>query len=214
MGLRSKLFALVYDRLMAGTEKAGLGEIRSRLLTEATGDVLEVGAGTGRNLAYYGTSVTSLTLTEPDPSMFRRLERTARAARRPTTALRAPAEDLPFDDAMFDTVVSTLVLCGVSDQPRAAREIRRVLKPGGRLLLVEHVRSSEDDVARRQDRISWLTRLALGCDVNRPTSQTLLRSGFAIDDLVDGELPNSPSYVRPMIVGTATRSLDAHTSRS
>jgi hypothetical protein len=84
VGIREKIFALTYDRLMAGTEKAGFGETRSRLLARAAGAVLEVGAGTGRNLPYYGPAVSTLTLTEPDPSMLRRLERTARAARHPT----------------------------------------------------------------------------------------------------------------------------------
>jgi SAM-dependent methyltransferase len=209
MGLREKLFALTYDRLMAGTEKAGLAEIRARLLARASGDVLEVGAGTGGNLPYYGAAVTSLTLTEPDPSMLRRLERAARSTHRSTTVLRAPAEDLPFDEATFDTVVSTLVLCGVSDQARAAREIRRVVKPGGCLLFVEHVRSSDERLAHRQDRVNRLNRMVTGCDCNRPTLQTLQRGGFAIDDVLDAELPKSPSFVRPMIVGAATRTLAA-----
>jgi SAM-dependent methyltransferase len=145
--------------------------------------------------------------------MLRRLERAARAAGRSTTVLRAPAEDLPFDDATFDTVVSTLVLCGVADQPRAAREIRRVLKPGGRLLIVEHVRSAEEAIARRQDRMNWLSRMVSGCECNRPTLQTLQRGDFVTDDLVDGELPKSPSIFRPMLVGAATRPIDAHTAQ-
>src|SRR5947209_41823 len=189
MGLRSRLFALGYDRFMAGTEKAGLTEIRATVLAEATGDVLEVGAGTGVNLMHYTGDVTTLTVTEPDASMLRRLERATGRAASSTRLLRAPAEDLPFEDGTFDTVVSTLVLCGVDDQPRAVREIRRVLKPGGRLLLVEHVRSDDAAVARRQDRINWLNRLVVGCDCNRPTLETLQRGGFVIDDLVHGELP-------------------------
>lgn len=209
MGLRRRLFALTYDRLMAGAEKAGLDDIRSRLLADASGDVLEVGAGTGRNLAHYPAGLTSLTLTEPDPAMLRRLRAAARAAGVPSKVLRAPAEDLPFDDATFDTVVSTLVLCGVSDQPRAVREIRRVLKPGGRLLVVEHVRADTEHLARRQDRINWLNRLVVGCECTRPTRDTLQQSGFRVDDIVDGELPKSPSFVRPMLLGVATSPLDA-----
>lgn len=204
MGIRARVFALIYDRAMASTEKAGLAQTRSHLLTGASGDVLEVGAGTGTNLSYYGAGVTSLTLTEPDPSMLRRLERAAGAASRPIKVLRAPAEDLPFDDASFDTVVSTLVLCGVDDQPRAAREMGRVLKPGGRLLLIEHVRSGAARVARRQDRLNWLPRMLSGCDCNRSTQETLRRNGFVVDDLVPGELPKSPSLLRPTIVGAVT----------
>ena len=203
MGLREKLFAFAYDRAMAGTEKAGLGTIRSRLLQEVSGEVLEIGAGTGRNLAHYPDSLVALTLTEPDPSMLRRLGIAAGAASRPAKVLRAPAEDLPFDDGSFDTVVSTLVLCGVSDQPRAVREIRRVLRPGGRLLLIEHVRAASPELARRQDRVNWLNRLVAGCDCNRPTLDTLQRAGFEVD-VVTGELPKSPSFVRPLIIGVAT----------
>ena len=214
MGMRSRLFALAYNRLMASGEKAGLAEIRATLLAGASGDVLEVGAGTGLNLTHYAGEVSTLTVTEPDASMLRRLEHVAGRAVQSMRVLRAPAEDLPFDDATFDTAVSTLVLCGVDDQPRAVREIRRVLKPGGRLLFVEHVRSDDAAVARRQDRINWLNRLVVGCDCNRPTLETLERGGFVIDDLIHGELPKSPSFVRPMIVGSATRPIDALTHRS
>src|SRR5690348_15181683 len=93
MGLRSRLFALTYNRLMASGEKAGLAEIRARLLAGASGDVLEVGAGTGLNLTHYSDEVSALTVTEPDASMLRRLERVASRAEQSTTILRAPAED-------------------------------------------------------------------------------------------------------------------------
>ena len=164
MGLRDKLYALTYDRLMASIEAAGLAGVRSQLLSKARCDVLEIGAGTGGNLGHYGASVRTLTLTDPDLSMFRRLERAARDTVRPTTVRRAAAEDLPFDDATFDTVVSTLVLCGVDDPSRAVGEIRRVLRADGRLLFVEHVRSGVEELALRQDRMNWLNRALSGCD--------------------------------------------------
>ena len=214
MGLRSRLFALTYNRLMAGGERAGLADIRATLLAQASGDVLEVGAGTGLNLRHYTSKVTTLTATEPDASMLRRLQRVAGRAGQPTRVLRAPAEDLPFDDATFDTVVSTLVLCGVDDQPRSVREIRRVLKPSGVLLLVEHVRSHDAALARRQDRMNGLNRMLVGCDCNRPTLTTLERAGFVTVDLVHGDLPKSPSFVRPMILGSAARPIDAPIDRS
>src|SRR5689334_7715836 len=141
MSLRTRFFALTYDRQIAKTEAAGLRAMRERLLAEAHGDVLEIGGGTGLNLPYYGPAVTSLTITEPHPPMLRRLERRMAEAAAgqhgagqhgaAATVLRAPAEDLPFDDDSFDVAVSTLVLCGVDDQPRALRELRRVLRPGG-----------------------------------------------------------------------------------
>jgi ubiquinone/menaquinone biosynthesis C-methylase UbiE len=209
MGLRSRFFALVYDRLMAGTEQAGLAGVRSDVLAGARGAVLEIGAGTGANLPYYGDAVTALTVTEPDRSMLRRLERAVAHNGRPVTVLRAPAEDLPFEDASFDTVVSTLVLCGVADQPRAAREIRRVLKPGGRFLFVEHVRSDDPALARRQDRLNWVSRSLTACDCNRPTARTLESCGLVVDPLMHGELPQSPAFLRPMISGHAVRPVDA-----
>ena len=132
-----RLFALTYDRSMARMEKAGFREVRERSIAQATGDVLEIGGGTGSNLPYYGSGVTSLTITEPYPPMLKRLEKKVREQGSPAEVVPAPAEELPFEAGSFDTVVSTLVLCGVEDQPRALREIRRVLAPGGRYLGVE-----------------------------------------------------------------------------
>lgn len=143
MSLRTRFFALTYDRQMAKTEQAGLRAFRERLLAGASGDVLEIGGGTGANLPWYGPAVTSLTITEPQPPMLRRLEASVQAERPDAKVLRAPAEDLPFGDGSFDVAVSTLVLCGVDDQPRALRELRRVLRPGGRLLSIEHLRSGD-----------------------------------------------------------------------
>jgi ubiquinone/menaquinone biosynthesis C-methylase UbiE len=191
---------------MAGTERAGLASMRRGLLGEASGNTLEIGAGTGANLAYYPGSVTALTVTEPDTSMLRRLQRTAGECPTQATILRAAAEDLPFEDGSFDTVVCTLVLCGVDDQPRAVREIRRVLKPDGRLLCLEHVRSTDARVARRQDRINWFNRMTAGCECNRPTLDTLQREGFAVGGITRNELPKAPSFTRPLIMGSAPRS--------
>jgi ubiquinone/menaquinone biosynthesis C-methylase UbiE len=208
MSLRNKLFALTYDRQMAGTEKAGLRAMRERLLAGAHGDVLEIGGGTGLNLTCYGPAVGSLTITEPQPPMLRRLERRVRAVgvreHGPVaTVLRAPAEDLPFDDQTFDVAVSTLVLCGVDDQPRALRELRRVLRPGGELLFIEHVRAGDPATARRQDRVNWLNRLVAGCDCNRPTLETIGSAGFTVTEVEHTELPKAPKFIRPAIAGRA-----------
>jgi ubiquinone/menaquinone biosynthesis C-methylase UbiE len=203
MSIRGRFFAATYDRFMEGTEEAGLRALRHDLLAQASGRVLEIGGGTGANLTHYGPSVTSLTVTEPEAPMIKRLERRARDHAPGTTVLRAPAEDLPFDDDSFDVVVSTLVLCGVDDQPRAVREIGRVLRPGGRLLFIEHVRSADTAQARRQDRLNWLNRLVVCCDCNRPTLQTIERTGFRVANLEHTALPKSPSFVRPAIVGSA-----------
>jgi len=204
MSLRSRFFALTYDRQLAKVEKAGLRLLREGLIGQASGRVLEIGAGTGANLPLYGAAVESLTLTEPERPMLRRLERRARDHAPSATVLRAPAEDLPFEDGTFDTVVSTLVLCGVSDQPRALRQVRRVLRPGGRLLFLEHVRSDELKLARLQDRMNGVSRFVGGCDCNRPTLNSIRAAGFDVTEIEHTELKKVPPFVRPLIVGVAT----------
>ena len=204
MTLRTRFFALTYDRQMAGTEKAGLRAFREALLAGAKGRVIEIGGGTGANLPCYGPAVESLTITEPELPMLRRLERTVREYRPAAKVLRAPAEDLPFDDHTFDVAVSTLVLCGVDDQPRALRELRRVLRPGGQLLFIEHLRSDDPGTARLQDRMNWLNRLVVCCDCNRPTLDSIRNAGFAVTRVEHTALPKAPKFVRPAIVGSAT----------
>jgi len=204
MSLRSRFFALTYDRQIARVEKAGLSALRQELLAGASGRVLEVGGGTGANLAFYGPDVESLTITEPEPPMLRRLERRVREQAPETKVLQAPAEDLPFDDDSFDVAVSTLVLCGVDDQPRALRELRRVLRPGGRLIFIEHVRSDEPGLARWQDRLNGLNRFVACCDCNRQTLDSIKAEGFEITNVEHTSLKKVPPFVRPLIAGTAT----------
>jgi ubiquinone/menaquinone biosynthesis C-methylase UbiE len=205
MSLRWTILAPVYDRMAQGSEKAGLRTMRQSLLGEATGRVLEIGAGTGVNLPHYDGAGESLVLTEPEPPMIRRLQRSVRDHAAAAQILQASAEDLPFEDDSFDTVVSTLVLCGVDDQPRALREARRVLRPGGRLLFLEHVRSEDPSVARLQDRMNWLNHSIFGCDCNRPTLATIETQGFTIARVEHSALPKAPKFVAPLILGAAVR---------
>ena len=195
------MFAATYDRMSRKSEEAGLRALRQSLLADATGDVLEIGAGTGTNLPLYDGDIQSLVVTEPTPPMLRRLQRTAREQAPMAQVLRAPAEDLPFEDGSFDTVVSTLVLCGVDDQPRALREAHRVLRPGGQLLFLEHVRSDDPQLARFQDRMNWLNRLVVQCDCNRQTLATIGAAGFGITRLDRTTMPRAPKFVRPLILG-------------
>ena len=123
---------------------------------------------------------------------------------RPRRCCARPAEDLPFEDHSFDVAVSTLVLCGVDDQPRALRELRRVLRPGGRLLFIEHLRSEDPALARLQDRMNWLNRLVVCCDCNRPTLDSVRQAGFTVTEVDHTELPKAPKFVRPAVVGSAT----------
>jgi ubiquinone/menaquinone biosynthesis C-methylase UbiE len=202
-------FARFYDCLTQGMERGGLAEMRHSLLAEASGRVLEIGAGTGGNLPHYTHAVSELTLAEPDPHMASRLRDQLRS--RPVAAERvkvveAPAEDLPFDDDSFDTVVSTLVLCTVADPGRALAEIRRVLVEGGALMFIEHVRSQKRRHAAWQERLErpW-GFLAGGCHPNRVTDQALADGGFWIERLDRGKLPKAPRLIRPMIQGVARR---------
>jgi ubiquinone/menaquinone biosynthesis C-methylase UbiE len=203
------IFARLYDRMSAGGERAGLAEMRHELLAEASGRVLELGAGTGHNLAHYTDAVTELVLAEPDPYMARRLrERLAKEGTRAHDAsvIEASAEDLPFDDGSFDAVVATLVLCTVESPARALIEARRVLVEGGKLLYLEHIRSHNPRLARWQDRLErpW-GFIAAGCHPNRATDQLLAGAGFWIDSMERGRLPKAPPIARPLIRGVARR---------
>jgi ubiquinone/menaquinone biosynthesis C-methylase UbiE len=209
MSLRSKLFALTYDRQMAKVEKASLRALRESLLAGVSGDVIEIGGGTGANLPFYRPEAGSLTITEPDTAMVRRLQRRARDQAPRAKVLRAPAEDLPFEDGTFDVAVSTMVLCGVSDQPRALRQLRRVLRPGGRLLFIEHVRSGDPRLARHQDRMNWMNQLVMRCDCNRPTLACIQEAGFTVARVEHLTMPKAPSFVSPLVVGSATAPIGA-----
>ena len=202
MSVMGRIFAAMYDRMMRDTEDAGLREHRHALLARARGRVLEIGAGTGLNLDHYGEAVTELVLTEPEEPMARRLR--ARVTR--GEVVEAGADALPFEAGSFDTVVSTLVLCTVPDQDAALAEVRRVLKPDGQLLFLEHVRSHDEKTAKWQDR--WLPVwkfVGHGCHPNRDTAAALTRAGFVLD-MEAWRLPKAPPIVRPAIEGVATPS--------
>jgi ubiquinone/menaquinone biosynthesis C-methylase UbiE len=204
MSVWGRVFAALYDQMTRSTEEAGLGAHREALLGSARGDVLEIGGGTGANLPFYGEGIDTLTLTEPEKPMIRRLERRIRDVAPDAKLLRAPAEDLPFQDASFDVAVSTLVLCTVDDQPRALRELRRVLRPNGRLLFIEHVRSEDPKLARFQDRIQPLNvRVAHGCHCNRSTLENITAAGFEVAHVEHDTLKHAPPFVRPLVVGVA-----------
>lgn len=214
MSIRGRLLAMTYDRQMARVEKAGLQALRRSLLAAAAGHVLEIGGGTGANLTIYGAEVESLTITEPEPPMVRRLERRVREQASLAKVLRAPAEDLPFEDDTFDVAVSTLVLCGVSDQPRALRQLRRVLRPGGQLLFIEHVRSGDPRLARRQDRMNPVNRLLVCCDCNRPTLTSIQEAGFTVTRVEHLTWQKVPSFASPLIVGSAVAPVGAATANA
>jgi ubiquinone/menaquinone biosynthesis C-methylase UbiE len=192
----------MYDRINQPAEAAGLSEERQRLLAQASGKTLEIGAGTGLNLAYYPEAVTQLVLVEPDLYMARRLRRRIAEIRPDADLLNATAAQLPFADASFDTVVVTFVLCSVPNPDAALVEIARVMRPGGRLLFAEHVRSDDSTVAAKQDRRPVPYKL-MGCHPNRATLDTIESSPLRVEDVRHGEVPKAPKIERPMIIGTA-----------
>ncbi|MFR9802410.1 class I SAM-dependent methyltransferase [Pseudonocardia sp. RS010] len=197
-GLAERAFAAAYDPLTALAERRVLGRVRRRLITPLSGRVVEIGAGTGANLAYYGSHV-DLTVCEPALPMRRRLER-AVSDRPATTVSSAPAEDLPVADATVDALVCTLVLCTVSEPHRALAEARRALRPGGVLVLLEHVRGRPGLHARVQDLVApvWRT-LACGCRPNQDTAALLEDAGFAWVDRDRHDLP--VPVVSPLVAG-------------
>ncbi|HWM55051.1 MAG TPA: class I SAM-dependent methyltransferase [Solirubrobacterales bacterium] len=198
-------FAALYDRAFQATEEAGLREMRRQALSGAGGRTIDVGAGTGANLELFPPQVTELVMAEPDPHMVKRLRAKLPAAGTEAQVVEAPAESLPFEDSSFDTVAFTLVLCTVPNPAAALAEAARVLRPGGRLLFLEHVRSEDAGLAHWQDRLEKPWRfLADGCHCNRDTVATIEASPFSVEHVEQGELPKAPPLVRPLVRGSAT----------
>ena len=203
MSLRDRIFAAGYDPLSARWEKRHGAELRRKLLAHARGRVLEIGVGTGLSLPHY-PPVDELVATDPSEPMLRRARRRAAEAGRDVTFVEAPAEQLPFEDDSFDTVVSMVVLCTVGDQQRALQEIRRVLRPAGQFLFSEHVRADDPRRAHWQDRVEPVWRVvANGCHPNRRTLNAIRDAGFDVRGVKQGELPGVPSLVRPHVSGRA-----------
>jgi ubiquinone/menaquinone biosynthesis C-methylase UbiE len=191
---------------MAAPEKAVLREHRKALVGRVAGRVIEIGGGTGANLPFYGSAVEELVITEPEQPMAHRLEHKLAGYSLPVQVVGARAEELPFEDQSFNFAVSTLVLCTVDDPGRALSEIHRLLKPGGRLLFLEHVRSDEPRLARWQDRLHGLQfRFGHGCHCNRRTLESIEGAGFRVAELTHDRLRKAPPIVRPLIVGAADR---------
>ena len=202
------VFAALYDLVGASAERRWMGARRRRLLAGARGAVLEIGGGTGANLAHY-RNVDRVTIAEPDPFMRSRIGPKLEDARVPVEVSAAGAEALPFPDGSFDTVVSTLVLCTVPDQAAALDEVRHILRPGGRLLFIEHVRAA-GSMARWQDRLEPLwRRLFGGCHPNRDTVAAIEDAGFEIETFESFYPPEPLSILTPHVQGSATVRLAA-----
>jgi len=199
-----RFFAAIYEGSLRGAEEAGLAEHRRELVARAHGATLEIGAGTGLNLRQYSPQVSELVLAEPGEHMARHLRESVAAAGRSSEVVEAPAERLPFEDDRFDSVVCTLVLCTVPDPAAAIAEAARTLRPGGRFLFLEHVRSDDPRLARWQDRLWRPWRfIADGCNCNRDTLAALHASPLTVEDVERGRIEKIAPLVRPVIFGSA-----------
>lgn len=206
MTLWGRIFATLYEPALRVSERNGLSDLRAGLLAGARGRTLELGAGTGLNLGHYPAAVSELVLTEPEPPMAAKLEAGVRARGLPARVVRSGAEELPFADASFDTVVATLVFCTVTDLGRSLDEVGRVLAPGGQLLYLEHVRHPDPARARRQERLTPIQRrVACGCHLDRATPAAIAQAGFELRDERHEHFPKAPGVLQPLAIGRATR---------
>lgn len=208
MGLLSWGMATFYDAVMRKAESSSLGAWREELLKNITGEVLEIGAGTGVNLNYYPDTVTSLTLSEPDQQMRRQLTKKSAETKLPHEIVAAAAEKLPFPDQSFDVAVVTLVLCSVEHPERCLDELHRVLKPGGKLAVIEHVGAAEQqNVYKWQKRIEpFWKRCAGNCHLTRDTLTTMQDNGFNCDNMQRDSMRGATFFVAPTIRGIAEKS--------
>ena len=176
------VFARIFPRLSQAMEAGGMAARRETLLAGLTGQVIDIGAGTGANFSHYPPAVTRVTAVEPEPRLRQIAAAAARTAPVPVTVTDGVASALPAADASFDAAVVTFVLCTVPDQDAALAEIRRVLKPGGVLCFLEHVRAGTAGLARIQralDATIW-PHLFGGCHLGRDTAMAIQRAGFTI----------------------------------
>jgi len=204
----SILTAFFYDRFMAKTEEACLGEWRHGLLRQVSGEVLEVGAGTGASIKFYSDNVTRLVLTEPDKHMRRLLKEQVNNHNPANVAVSSgTAEQIEAADESFDYVVASLVCCSVKNLSVSLGEIHRVLRPEGSLVFLEHVAAADGSRIRRwQNRINPIWKTFMGnCHLNRETEQAIVAEGFEIIQIERESMRKAPSIVRPTIRGIAQK---------
>lgn len=208
-GVHHPLFARCYARAADSMERHGAADHRRRLLDGIGGRVIEVGAGTGANFTHYPPAVSEVLAVEPEGYLRQLAEQAAREARVPVRVVDGLADRLPAGDGEFDAAVTSLVLCSVPDQATALEELRRVLRPGGRLYFWEHVRAQTPGLARLQrvvDATVW-PWFGGGCHTARDTVAAIAAAGFTVDRLERFDLPDvrAPIPAKPQVLGTATR---------
>jgi ubiquinone/menaquinone biosynthesis C-methylase UbiE len=203
------LFARFYASVSPAMDRSGGAELREKLLSGLTGEVIEIGAGNGLNFAHYPGGVTRVLAVEPEPRLREIGQANARLAPVPIEVVAGVAERLPAEDASFDAAVASLVLCSVSDLPGVLRELHRVVRPGGELRFLEHVRAQTPALTRVQRTLDATIWPALfgGCHVARDTAAAIEDAGFAIEDLDRFSFPETRIQLptSPTILGTASR---------
>jgi ubiquinone/menaquinone biosynthesis C-methylase UbiE len=194
----------LYDLLARRAERAGIGQMRHDLLADLEGDVIEIGSGTGASLPYYERA-RRVVAVEPDAGMAKRLPTKIEEAKVPVEVVSTRAQALPFPDESFDAAVAAFVLCSVEDQDDVLAEARRVLRPGGQLVVLEHV-LGEGGIARWQNRLTPLhKRMAGNCHLNRDTRAAVARAGFDVTGVEATILPGTHALVRPGVQGVAIK---------
>lgn len=198
---------ILFPRLLDFVMSRRLMEMqRPAVLAEASGHVLEIGFGTALNVPHYPPEVERLTVLDPADVLPRRVARRLAAAPMPVDRHQLDAARLPFESNRFDCVVSTWTLCSIADVRGALSEVWRVLKPGGRLLFVEHGRSERPTVARWQDRFNPLQRVVgCGCNLNRQIDELIREAGFNLRRLERWDMPQTPAIFAPHYRGVAER---------
>jgi ubiquinone/menaquinone biosynthesis C-methylase UbiE len=201
----SRIFPWLNDRLNADP---ALQTIRAEAVSRARGRVVEIGFGSGLNLAHYPSTVQSVVAVEPSGGMRSRARERIAKSPFPLELIEGTAERMPLADDGFDTAVSTLTLCTVADPARVLAELRRVLRPAGRLLLMEHGLSEDAPVVRWQRRLNGLQRLlACGCNLDRPIAELVQAHGFRFESLRKFYAPGIPRTHGWVTVGVAAKSV-------
>lgn len=204
----SFMIALIYDKFMAPAEEACLKDWRRELLQNVHGDVLEIGSGTGANIDFYPESVNSIVFSEPDKAMRGQLTvRVAESELKNATVSSASAEDIRAEAGVYDFIVTSLVCCSVPNLEAVLEQIHRALKPGGRLVFLEHVAAIEGTKRRKwQNRLNPLWRKVAGnCHLNRETEEAIISAGFEISEIKRESMRKAISLVRPTIRGIAVK---------
>jgi ubiquinone/menaquinone biosynthesis C-methylase UbiE len=184
----------VFPRILHHSMKnREVGRWRAKVIPAARGRVLEIGVGSGLNLPHYSGRVTGLSAIDPSPELLALARRMLAGAELEVSLLQGSAEALSFDDGSFDSVVSTWTLCSIGQVSRALGELRRVLRPDGTLIFIEHGQAPDPRVARWQDRLNPLwNRCAGGCNLNRRIDRLITQAGFRITGLETGYLIKGP----------------------